>query len=125
MRDPNELITFGKADELSMAVYRLTAERSDEWLGRELRRRASAVPVAIAEACGWWQRDEWRRGMQIAAGKALALRCQLSVARRLGYGTSETLFQFEAEAMAIAEALSRLCFAGPASSLSGPDTPPV
>lgn len=88
MKDFRSLKVWGKAHDLTLAVYRLTndfPQRELYGLTSQLRRAAVSVPTNIAEGCGRSGDREFRRFLQIAMGSASELEYQVLLARDLGY----------------------------------------
>lgn len=92
MRNPHQLTVFQVADTLALDVYRLTKLfPPDERFGltQQLRRAAVSVASNIVEGCSREGRADFRRFIEIATGSAMEMRYQLSLAGRLGYGSSD------------------------------------
>lgn len=90
MRNPQDLKVYELSMELVVAVYRLTASFPGEerWgLSQQLRRAAVSIPSNIAEGCSRGSQADFARFLEIATGSAMEVRCQLEIARRLGYAT--------------------------------------
>src|SRR5215831_483712 len=88
MKDFRELRVWGKAHEMALACYRLTAEfpRAELFgLTSQIRRCGSSIPANIAEGCGRLGNTELHRFLQIACGSASELEYHLLPARDLGY----------------------------------------
>ncbi len=76
MRDFRELKVWGKAHQLALAVYEVTAAfpRQELYgLTSQIRRCASSIPANIAEGCGTSSRTEFARYLQLAMGSASEL----------------------------------------------------
>lgn len=88
MRDFRELIVWQKAHELTLEVYRVTANfPSTELysLTSQIRRACSSIPMNIAEGCGRDGNAEFARFLWIAMGSSSELDYQLVLARDLTY----------------------------------------
>ena len=88
MKDFRELKVWGKAHQLTLAVYQATAtfpQAELYGLTSQMRRSASSIPTNIAEGCGRGSDDDFRRFLQIAMGSASELEYQILLARDLGY----------------------------------------
>ena len=88
MKDFRELRVWGKAHEMALACYRLTAEfpRAELFgLTSQIRRCGSSVPANIAEGCGRLGNTELHRFLQIACGSASELEYHFLLAKDLGY----------------------------------------
>ena len=88
MKDFRELRVWGKAHEMALACYRLTAEfpRAELFgLTSQIRRCGSSIPANIAEGCGRLGNIELHRFLQIACGSASELEYHFLLAKDLGY----------------------------------------
>jgi four helix bundle protein len=88
MQSPGRLRVFHEAEELALAIYRLTrALPSDERFGlvQQMRRAGVSIASNIAEGCGRGGNRELVRFLSIALGSATELECQLRLAWRLEY----------------------------------------
>jgi four helix bundle protein len=89
-----ELKTWQRAIELSVAVYKLTADFPREevyGLSSQLRRSAVSVASNLAEGYGRASKGEFRQFVGMARGSILELQTQLVIARKLGYGREPLL----------------------------------
>jgi four helix bundle protein len=87
-----DLIVWQKAVELSLAIYRLTAEfPSTEKFGltNQLRRASVSIASNIAEGYGRPTRGENRQSLGHARGSNCEVQTQLLIARGLGFGAEE------------------------------------
>ena len=87
-----QLRAFAVADELVLAVYKLTRNfPSDERFGpvSQLRRAAISIPSNIVEGCGRSTDTEYVRFLDIANGSAREVEYQLGLAIRLDFVTTE------------------------------------
>jgi four helix bundle protein len=88
MRDHAKLRAFELADELAVAIYKVTRSfPKDEIYGltSQMRRAAVSVPSNIVEGCTRESQVEYLRFLEIAFGSLRELHYQFSLARRLGY----------------------------------------
>jgi four helix bundle protein len=88
MGEFQDLRVWRKAHELTLRVYRLTAEFPKYelyGLTSQLRRAAASVPANIAEGCGRGGDVELARFLRIALGSAHELQYHLLLARDIGY----------------------------------------
>ena len=88
MQSPTRLRVFHEAEELAVAVYRLTKTLpTDERYGlcQQMRRAGVSVVSNIAEGCGREGNRELVRFLSIALGSATELTAQLRLSRRLEY----------------------------------------
>ena len=95
MRDHNKLRAFQLADDLAVAVYRLTASFPDTeryGLTSQIRRAAVSTPSNIVEGCARWTQADYLHFLDIAYGSSCELQYQLSLAHRLGF-TEQASFQ--------------------------------
>ena len=84
-----ELKVWQRAIELSVAIYKLTAEFPKEelyGLTSQLRRAAVSVASNVAEGYGRGSKGEFRQFVGIARGSILELQTQLVIAKQLGFG---------------------------------------
>src|SRR5947208_7214157 len=88
MKDFRELKVWGKAHEITLLCYKLTAKfPKDELTGlvSQIRRCSASIPANIAEGCGRAGNSELHRFLQIACGSASELEYHFLLARDLGY----------------------------------------
>jgi four helix bundle protein len=84
-----ELKVWQRAIELSVAIYKLTAEFPKEelyGLTSQLRRAAVSVASNIAEGYGRGSKGEFRQFVGVARGSVLELQTQLVIATELSFG---------------------------------------
>lgn len=84
-----DLIVWQRAIEMTVAVYRLTAQFPREevyGLAAQLRRAGISVASNIAEGNGRASSGEYRQFLGMARGSNLELQTQLLIARQLGFG---------------------------------------
>ena len=90
MRDHTKLRAFELADELAVAVYRVTASFPNKelyGLTSQMRRAVISVPSNIVEGCARDSQADYLRFLHMAFGslRELQLHYQPSLAKRLGY----------------------------------------
>jgi four helix bundle protein len=88
MRDLNKIETFKEADDLLIAVYRLSAGFPAEeryGLRAQLREAALSAPTNIAEGSARFSTREYCRFLEIAHGSARESWYLLTVSKRLEY----------------------------------------
>jgi len=88
MRDHTKLRAFELADEVTVLVYRVTAEFPREelyGLTSQMRRAAVSVPSNIVEGCARDSQADYIRFLYIAFGSLRELHYQLSLSKRLGF----------------------------------------
>src|SRR6266436_1654199 len=93
MKDFRELRVWGKAHEMVLACYKLTAEFPKHemyGLAAQIRRCSASIPANIAEGCGRLGNSELHRFLQIACGSANEMEYHLLLAKDLGYLNEET-----------------------------------
>lgn len=84
-----DLIVWQRAMDMTVVLYRLTAEFPPEeryGLASQLRRAGVSVASNIAEGYGRSSRGEYRHILGIARGSNLEVQTQLCLARRLSLG---------------------------------------
>ena len=97
--------------ELATQIYSLTrAFPSDEKFGltNQLRRAAVSVSSNIAEGQSRLTKGEFAQFLAIARGSNAEVRSQLELARRLNFGTPETVAHCEALATEVSKMLNAL-----------------
>ncbi|WP_286764271.1 MULTISPECIES: four helix bundle protein [Rhodopirellula] len=88
MRDHRKLRAFELADELVLAVYRVTKTfPKDEMFGLTSQVRRASVSVAsnIVEGCARQSQADFVRFLDMAFGSLREAEYQLTIADRLGY----------------------------------------
>ena len=88
MRDHTKLKAFGLADELAVAIYRLTCDFPREeiyGLTSQMRRAAVSVASNIVEGCARESQAEYLRFLEVAFGSLRELHYQFTLSQRLGY----------------------------------------
>jgi four helix bundle protein len=86
MKDYRELKVWQKAHELTLAIYRVSADfpRAELYgLTSQLRRSCSSIPANLAEGCGRYGDAELARFCSIAMGSASELDYHLLLAKDL------------------------------------------
>src|SRR5437763_718037 len=94
-----QLKVWQKAHQLTLAVYRATRTFPREeiyGLTSQIRRAAVSIEANQAEGAGRFGRAELRHFVNIAAGSAAELDCELLIAHDLGYLESDEHERFEA-----------------------------
>ncbi|HYX70612.1 MAG TPA: four helix bundle protein [Terriglobales bacterium] len=87
-----DLIAWQKSIDLVADIYRATQPfPKDELYGlvSQLRRAAVSVPSNIAEGQGRKSQAEFRHFLHNSSGSLMEVETQLTIARRLGYITSD------------------------------------
>jgi four helix bundle protein len=113
-----DLIVWKRAIEMTLALYRLTAEFPREeiyGLTSQLRRAAVSVASNIAEGYGRSSRGEYRQFLGIARGSNLEVQTQLVIARGLDVGNAKKID--DAEILLFEIGMSRPERAGPSCLL--------
>jgi four helix bundle protein len=89
-----DLIVWQRAIEMTVAVYRLTAQfpREETYgLSSQLRRAGISVASNIAEGYGRTSTGEYRQFLGMARGSNLELQTQLVIARKLPVGNERKI----------------------------------
>ena len=92
MRKFADIKAWGKAHQLTLAIYNVTRNFPAEeryGLTSQARRAAASVPANISEGCGRESKAELTRFCTIALGSASELEYHLLLARDLGYITAQ------------------------------------
>lgn len=109
MRDFRHLKVWQKSHQLTLLVYRRTAELPAEerfGLTSQLRRAAASIPANIAEGCGRSGERELSRFLHFALGSASELEYHLLLAHDLGYLGAEMHRELEQATTEIKRMLS-------------------
>ena len=97
----HSLVAWQRADELFIKLHRLTIKDFPAFerfeLGSQLRRAAYSIPANIVEGFAKRYRRERLHFLNVAEGSLAEVGYCLHVAARLGYISTETLAEFEAE----------------------------
>ena len=113
MRDHHKLRAFELADQLAIAVYRITkAFPTDERFGltSQMRRAAVSIPSNIVEGCAKTSSSDYVRFLDIAYGSACEIQYQISLSHRLGFlsdANFDTLNQLAVETSKVLNGLIR------------------
>jgi four helix bundle protein len=94
MKDSRDLHVWERSHALTLALYAATADfpRIELYgLTSQIGRCAVSIGANIAEGCGKTGNNEFQRFLQIAAGSASELDCELLLARDLGYLANRTI----------------------------------
>jgi four helix bundle protein len=105
-----DLKVWQRSIQLSLAIYRLTAEFPKEerfGLASQLQRAGVSVPSNIAEGYGRGSRKDYKQFLAIARGSTLEVQTQLIIAKELGYCKLETLKHAES----LSEEVSKMLYA--------------
>jgi len=88
MQDFTKLKVWQKAHEFTVNLYKITHSFPVEeryGLTNQIRRAAISVESNISEGCGRNGDKEFSRFLDIAQGSAYEVKCQILIARDLGY----------------------------------------
>ncbi len=88
MKDFKDVKVWAKAHDLTLVIYRATAQFPREelyGLTSQLRRSAASIAANIAEGCGRRSDGDFARFLQIARGSASETEYHLLLARDLGF----------------------------------------
>ena len=88
MQDFTKLQVWQKSHTFTVNLYKITNNFPSEekyGLTNQIRRASLSIESNIAEGCGRSTSRELSRFLDIAQGSAYEVRCQLFVARDLGY----------------------------------------
>jgi len=92
MRDVRSLDVWQKAMGLCVEVYGTTSDfpaSEQRGLTSQMRRCAVSIPSNLAEGYGRGTRKDYRQFVLIARGSAFELETQATLAKRLGFLSSE------------------------------------
>jgi four helix bundle protein len=88
MRDFRRLTVWQKSHQLTLDVYRVTADfpaREQYGLTSQLRRSCASIPANISEGCGRESNADFARFLTLASGSASETEYHLLLARDLTY----------------------------------------
>lgn len=111
MKDFRSLIVWQKAHELTLAVYKATANfPRDERFGltSQMRRSSSSIPTNIAEGCGRSSNADFNRFLQVAFGSASELDYQLILASDLEFLPTDQHIELNTKLIAVQRMLASL-----------------
>ena len=111
MKDFRDLKVWGKAHDLALACYQITADfPKHEIFGivSQIRRAGSSIGANIAEGCGRGGNGEFQRFLQIAMGSASELENHLLLARDLHFLNSENHSRIELKVVEVKKMLAGL-----------------
>jgi four helix bundle protein len=111
MQDFTQLQVWQKAHNITVNVYKLTAQMpQDEKFGliNQIRRASISIESNLAEGCGRNNDKEFARFIDISMGSSFELRCQLMIARDLGYINSDQYQLYESKIIEINRMLGSL-----------------
>jgi four helix bundle protein len=111
MKSVEELDVFKLAHELTLKVYRVTADFPKEetfGLVSQMRRAASSVGMNLVEGSMRLNSGEYRQHVGVARGSAAEVRYQLLLAKDLGYIANQTCEDLRLEYERIGQMLTRL-----------------
>lgn len=102
-----DLVVWQQGVQMAIAIYALTTtfpESERFGLSSQMRRAAVSVPSNIAEGYGRSTTGEFKQFLGHARGSNSELETQLTIAKALGYGTTDT----RAKAETLIASVSRL-----------------
>lgn len=111
MKSVEELDVFKLAHELTLKVYRITAEfPREESFGvvSQMRRAATSVGMNLVEGSMRLSSGEFRQFVGIARGSAAEVGYQLLLARDLGYIPTQLYEELRADYDRVGQMLTRL-----------------
>ena len=111
MQDFTQLSVWQKAHNLTINVYKLTMNLPAEerfGLTSQIRRCCVSIESNLAEGCGRDGDKEFARFVDISMGSSFELRCQLLIARDLGYIDSNQYQLFESKILEVNRMLGGL-----------------
>ena len=111
MKDFRDLKVWGKAHDLALDCYTLTANiPKHEIFGivSQIRRAGSSIGANIAEGCGRGGNGEFQRFLQMAMGSASELENHLLLARDLHFLDQENHSKIELRVIEVKKMLASL-----------------
>ena len=111
MQDFTQLKVWQKSHNITINIYKLTAQMpSEEKFGliSQIRRASVSIESNLAEGCGRDSDKELARFVDISMGSSFELRCQLLIARDLGYINSKQYQTFESKIIEVNRMLGGL-----------------
>ncbi len=111
MQDFTKLTVWQKAHNLTINIYKLTYSiPSEEKFGliSQIRRSCVSIESNLAEGCGRDSDKQLARFVDISMGSSFELRCQLLIARDLGYIDHKQYELFESKILEVNRMLGGL-----------------
>lgn len=111
MRDFRRLAVWRKSHQLTLDVYRATADfpsREQYGLTSQLRRSCASIPANISEGCGRETNADFARFLTLATGSASEMENHLLLARDLTYLTEDQHTPLESQVQEIKRMLTGL-----------------
>ena len=111
MQDFRDLKVWQKAHQLTLAVYRATANFPVEeryGLTIQIRKSASSIPSNISEGCGRGSDADFCRFLHIAMGSGSETEYHLLLSRDLGYLNTDDYERLQAQTTEVKRMLSAL-----------------
>ena len=111
MEDFKNLRVWGKAHELTLAVYRKTRgfPREEMYgLTSQMRRASASIGANIAEGCGRRSDGEMKRFLQIARGSANEVEYHLLLAKDLQFLSSPDYQEMQSRVLEVQRMLASL-----------------
>ena len=106
-----DLIVWQRAIQMTLAIYRLTAQFPTEeryGLTSQVRRAGVSVASNIAEGYGRMSTGEYKQFLGMARGSNLEVQTQLVIARELGFGDVDQLLLADGLSQEVAKMLIAL-----------------
>ena len=111
MQDFTKLLVWQKAHNITINIYKFTADMPSEekyGLTSQIRRSAVSIESNLAEGTGRDNDKEMARFIDIAMGSSFELRCQILIARDLGYLETSKYEMFESKILEVNRMLGGL-----------------
>lgn len=111
MQDFTKLLVWQKSHNLTINIYKLTSQMpSEEKFGLISQIRQSSVAIESNLAAGWGRGNdkELARFIDLAVSNSFELRCQLLIARDLGYIEKKQYELFESQIIEVNRMLGGL-----------------